>query len=263
MNAKNCLTFLLLLCFISACANHVRRDSVFESDLTSQKAASLLAAFKQRNESLLSVKGIGKIKLWSGNGFQVSRLAWLGSADGRLRIEALGISGQPVAKFIYDGKQFFFLSYGDQQYYQTTCSDPDIEPLTGIRIKVSEMVHFLSGGIPIHDHDIASLQHLGADKGYVLILKKRWLWVVEKIYLDETLSIVNKVEAYDWSGMLYRAVLAQIRQVNDHDIPFKIDISTDSDHGFSITMDRCWTDFKVLPFMFSINPARVISGVDP
>jgi len=263
MNAKACLAFLLLFFFASACAKHVGKDVVFESCDGISSAASLLATFNQRNESLHSVKGIGKIKLWGEKGPQVSRLAWLGSADGRLRVEVLGLSGQPVAKFIYDGKQCFLLSHIDQQYYQNTCLDPDLDRLTGIDIKVSEMVHFLSGGVPIYDHDIFSLQHLGADEGYVLILKKRWRWVVEKIYLDESLSVVNKVEAYNWSGLVYCAVLEKTRNVNDHAIPFKIVISDDSQQGFSITTDRCWSDITVLPSMFAIDPPRSLSGADP
>jgi len=260
MNFKAFFGFLLLLFFMSACANHVRRDIDFESPDGASNAASLLATINQRNKSLRSVKGIGKIKLWGEKGSQVSRLAWLGSSDGRLRVEVLGLSGQPVAKFIYDGKRFFFLSHIDQQFYQKTCLDPDLNLLTGIDIKVSEIVLFLSGGVPIYDHDTVSLQHLGADEGYVLILKKRWLWVVEKIFLDESLSVVNKVEAYDWSGMLYRAVLEKTRNVNEHAIPFNIVISTDSEEGFSIAANRCWADIKILPSMFFIDPPQSLSG---
>jgi hypothetical protein len=256
MNVKACRAFLLLFFFGYACANHAGRDTVFESYDGVSRADLLLAAFNQRNESLHSVKGIGKIKLWGEKGPQISRLAWLGSKDGRLRVEVLGLAGQPMAKFIYDGKRCFLLSHIDQQYYQNTCLDPDLDPLTGIDISVSEMVQFLSGGVPIVDHDIALLHHLGADEGYVLILKKRWRWVVEKIYLDESLSVVNKVEAYDWSGLLYCAVLEKTRNVNDHAIPFKIVISDDSQQGFSITTDRCWSDITVLPSMFAIDPPR-------
>ena len=263
MTAKAFFVFLFLFFFMSACANHVRRDIGFESPDGASNAASLLATINQRNKSLRSVKGIGKIKLWGEKGSQVTRLAWLGSSDGRLRVEVLGLSGQPVVKFIYDGKRFFFLSHIDQQFYQKTCLDPDLNPLTGIDIKVSEIVLFLSGGIPIHDHDTVLLQHLGAGEGYVLIFKKKWLWVVEKIYLDESLSVVNKVEAYNWRGMLYRAVLAQTRNINNHAIPFNIVISTDSKEGFSIAADRCWTDITVLPEMFSIDPIQSLSGADP
>jgi len=253
MNTKGCLAFLLLFFFVPACANHIGRDAGLESSYGVSKAASLLDAFNQRNKSIHSVKGIGKIKLWGENGFQVSRLAWLGSTDGRLRVEILGLSGQPVAKLIYDGECFFFLSHIDAQYYQKPCSDPDLNHLTGIPIKVSEMVRFLSGGVPIYDHDMVSLEHPETGDGYVLILKNRWRWVVEKIYLDKSLSIVQKVEVYNWRGMIYRAVLAQPRIINNHAIPFKISISTDSEEGFSIAMDRCWADITVLPSMFSTD----------
>jgi len=263
MKAKAFLVFLLFFFFMPACAKHVRKDTVCVPPDSVSNAVSLLATINQRNKSLRSVKGIGKIKLWGENGVQVSRLAWLGSADGRLRVEVLGLSGQPVAKFIYDGKRFFFLSHIDQQFYQKTCLDPDLKPLTGIDIKVSEMIFFLSGGVPIYDHDTVSLQHLGADEGYVLILKKRWLWEVEKIFLDESLSVVNKVEAYNWSGLLYCAVLEQTCNINNHSIPFNIVISTDSKEGFSITADRCWADITVLPEMFLIDPIQSLSGLAP
>ena len=82
MNAKAYFACLLLFFFVSACANYVRKGAVFETPDSASNTASLIATLNQRNESLHSVKGIGKIKLWGEKGVQVSRLAWLGAPVG-------------------------------------------------------------------------------------------------------------------------------------------------------------------------------------
>lgn len=254
MNAKEGISLLVIIFFVSACSIIPKGDGGFDYSEDFSDAAPLLAILKQRNEKIRSFKGIGKIKLWNFEGSQISRLAWLGSIDGRLRVEILGISGQPIAKLIVDGEKYFLLSPIDQQLYQETCADPDLKNLTGISIKASEIIKFLGGGLPLYTHDTLSLNHIDSGNGYVLTLKKRWRWVVEKIYFDESLSSVKKVELYNWRGLQYRAILEKPRNVNGHFIPFKLTIANDSSDGFSIDIDRCWTDIVVLPEMFLIDP---------
>ena len=255
---KGRLAFLMIILLLPACHKMVQRDPGFAFPESPPETQRILSMIKARNDAAASFKGIGKISVWDRNGSTTSRAAWAGSVDGRLRIEFLALPGQPVAKFIYDGENYYFLSQTDQQLHQKSCSDPMLTQVSGVPIRVSEVVELLAGGIPIYDHDSVALEPLASPSspkdGYVLILKKRWIGVVQKIYLDHSRSVVEKIEIYKWWKKAYQAVFAQVRQVNNHRIPFDLTISNGQNHGFRVTSDRYWADVVVKPSMFSLEP---------
>jgi len=253
---KRRLAFLILILLLPACHKMVQRDPGFAFPESPPEAHRILSIIKARNDAARSFKGIGKISVWDQSGSRTSRAAWAGSIDGRLRIEFLALPGQSAAKFIYDGENYYFLSQVDQQLYQKSCSDPDLTQVSGVPIRVSEVIEFLSGGIPIYNHDSVVLEPLASHEGYVLIFKKRWLGVVQKIYLDPSRSIVEKVEIHKWWKKEYQAEFAQVRPVDGHQIPFDLTISNGKSQGFRVISDRFWADITVSPSMFSFGPAE-------
>ena len=251
---KGRFAFLMILLLLPACHKMVQREPGFAFPDSSPEAHRILSIIKARNDAASSFKGIGKISVWDRNGSRTSRAAWAGAIDGRLRIEFLALPGQPVAKFIYDGENYYFLSQTDQQLHQESCSDPMLTQVAGVPIRVSEVVELLAGGIPIYAHDSVILEPQASGQGFVLIFKKRWLGVVQKIYLDPSRSVVEKIEIYKWWKKAYQAVFAQVRQVKDHRIPFDLTISDGGNQGFRVTNDRYWADVVVKPSMFSLEP---------
>ncbi|MDO9264618.1 MAG: hypothetical protein Q7U02_11675 [Desulfosalsimonadaceae bacterium] len=255
---KGRLAFLMIILLLPACHKMVQREPGFAFPDSPPEAQRILSVIKAGNDAARSFKGIGKISVWDRNGSRTSRAAWAGAIDGRLRIEFLALPGQPVAKFIYDGENYYFLSQTDRQQHQQSCSDPMLTQVSGVPIRVSEVVELLAGGIPIYAHDSVALEPLvspsSPKEGYVLVFKKRWLGVVQKIYLDSSRSVVEKVEIYKWWKKAYQAELAQVRQVNGHRIPFDLSISNGHSQGFRVINDRYWADVSVKPSMFSLEP---------
>ena len=252
MNLKACLAFLLIPLFLPACYHMVKRDAGFEFQKAPPEVSQFLSIIDQKNDEATSFKGIGKIRIWDAEGSRTSRAAWLGALDGRLRIEFLGLPGQPVAKFIFDGTQYFFVSQMDSEVYRKADSDPDLEPVTGVSIKTSEVIEYLAGGIPVYEHDSVLLEPSASGDMDVLIFKKNWLGVVEKIFFKG--SEIEKVEIFKWGTKNYQVEFKDIGAVSKHQgIPYLV-IDNGESQGFSFAVDRRWPDIDVLPSMFEISP---------
>jgi len=257
MNAKICLAFFLTTLFLPACYNIVKKDAGFDFQKAPPEVSRFLSILEQRNNAVKSFKGIGKISVWDSDMSRTSRAAWLGAADGRLRIEFLGLPGQPVAKFIFDGNHYSFLSNLDSQIYRKASSDPNLKQVTGVSIKTSEMIEYLAGGIPVYEHDSVLLKQADSDSDsddrYVLIFRKYWLGVVEKIFFNG--SVPEKVEIFRWGSKAYQVEFKTIKIVNKLQVPFHLVITNGDNQGFSFIVDRYWSDINVLPSTFEISPA--------
>jgi len=253
MNAiKAGIVFFLAILCLPACYHIVKRDVPLKLQNAPPAAGRFLSIIEQKNAAIKSFKGIGRIRVWDSGFSRTSRAAWLGTADGRLRIEFLGLPGQPVAKFIFDGSQFLFFSQTDQQIYREKSTDPNLAPITGISIKASEVIDFLAGGIPVYEHDSVSLEQPGSDDRYVIIFKKRWLGVVEKIFFNG--SVIEKVEVFKWGSKIYQATLKDMRTVSGNPVPFFLEIQNTDNQGFAFSVDRQWADIDVQPAMFEFVP---------
>ena len=253
VNANVCLVFFLATVLLPACYNIVKKDAGFKFQKAPSEVSRFLSIIEQKNDAVKSFKGIGKIRVWDSDSSRTSRAAWLGADDGRLRIEFLGLPGQPVAKLIFDGDRYSFQSHIDQQEYGQTCSDPNLELVTGVSIKTSEVIDYLAGGVPVYEHDSVSLAPGKSGGKSVLTFRKQWLGVVEKIFFNE--SVLEKVEIFTWGSKSYQVAFKDIRVVNGHRVPFHLVITNGDDQGFSFTVDRHWADINVLPSTFVIPPA--------
>ncbi len=217
------------------------------------QANDLIAGLSSRARQGDTVKGIGKIVLWDGDGMQASRAAWAGVTDGRIRIEMLGLPGQPVAKIIYDGKDYVFVSPLEQKTYRKSAADADLKSLTGVPVAASDIVQLLVGSIPVRSHDAAVFQAGPAGCGNYVVLKKKWQGVVEKLVLNERRDRVVGLEMYHWGRIAYRVTLKDFQIVNGREIPFRL-IFSDADHtGFSIDVEKTWTGVEIPMDMFVIE----------
>ncbi len=254
------VAFFLALTWLPACYSIVGKDADFSFQGAPPRVDRLLSLIEQKNAAVQSFKGIGRIRIRDRGLSRTSRAAWLGTADGRLRIEFLGLPGQPVAKFIFDGNHYLFFSHMDEQIYRKKSTDPNLEPVTGVSIRASEVIDLLAGGIPVYEHDAISFEQCGETAGEqagkndrcVLIFKKTWLGVVEKIFFKG--SVIEKVEIFKWGDKIYQATLNDIRTVDGKSVPFFVEIENAENQGFCFTVDRQWVDIDLRPDMFEITP---------
>jgi hypothetical protein len=253
-----CVAVFLIFSGLAGCYSIVQRGQGFSSPDAPARAGRLLSVIQEKNKSIRSFKGIGRIQLRDDGMTRTSRAAWLGAADGRLRIEFLGLPGQSMARIVFDGRRLLFSSVADPDVVQKKSKDPGLAPAVGVAIKASEVIALLAGGIPVYEHDSVSMETAeNCDQAIdqdILVFRKRWLGVVEKVFFKE--SVIEKVEVYRWGNKIYQATINDIRSVDGHRVPFFLEIENPEGRGFCFTVDRQWVGVDLVPAMFEITSAE-------
>lgn len=250
-NAQLITILLIASFFLSACSHLKAR--VADSD--QEEARTLLLNLQNKNYHLKTFKGIGNFKLWDKGKLQAARLAWIGFKPEKLRLEILAVSGQPAVSIANNGSWLYFLSHSPHRFYKKRSTKADLKRLISIPITYGDVIALLVGRAPIHEYNTASIIRNEAGDGYVLVLKKRWQGIIEKIYLDEKKTAVRKVEMFDSRGSLvYMAVFEKMQTINKYQVPLKLVISND-DIVFQLDIEKYWADIVVSPSMFVLNPS--------
>jgi hypothetical protein len=245
----------LLICsfYIVSCQSIIKKETCNDSPGSISDAVEFVSNITSKGASDITIKGIGKITLWDSDGIMTSRAAWAGAADGRLRIEMLGLPGHPVAKFIYNGHDYLFISPLDQQTYLKRGADADLDLMTGLPVPSADIIRLLSGVIPVYAHDVAMFQTGEPQCRDVLVLKQKWRGVVEKLFLNNTHDRVVKIEIFRWGGIEYSVEIGDFQTVDGREVPFHLMFSDGDQKGFSIEVERCWPDINITPEMFLIE----------
>jgi hypothetical protein len=247
--------FLIIIGFgLAGCSTMTVGLSGKEEDLATQ---NLILALEAQNNQLKNFKGIGTIKVWNHGKVQIDeRVAWIGSQPSKISIAVL-ISGYPAVKLSSDGEWFYYLeSQGDRSYFkkvQTT--NANLKRLISIPIRSNDVITLLTGRVPMREFHQAQLKEDASGDGYVLILRKRWWGIIEKIYIDESKSKVRRLEIYDRGGSLaYRAIFEKFKDIQGYRVPFRLKISNDDGADCRLEIDRYWADISVSPSMFVLTP---------
>jgi len=253
-----CLTIALLLSACTGITAHLSGKTAEELDEANlNEAKNLLATLENKNSSLKNFKGIGKIKVWHNNKIQIDeRVAWVGSESQKISIAVL-ISGFPAVKLASDGEWFYYLEVqGNKHLFKKIrASNANLKRLIAIPIHSNDVITLLAGRVPLRDHHSAYIISKPSDTGYVLILKKRWWGVIEKIYLDHTKTRVRQIEVFNRSGSLvYRVAFDNIREIKGYRVPFRFNISNDEGADCQLDIDRYWADVSVSSSVFVLTP---------
>jgi hypothetical protein len=223
------------------------------------EAQKLLLIIDRLNDDLSSFKGIGKIRLWNSENLPITeRVAWVGSEPSKFIIVVLA-SGHPVVKLSTDGKYLYYLDLrrSDRPFRKVRSSDASLEKLVSMPIKFSDVIALLSGRVPVNKHSSITLVPEYSGNGYVLVLKKRWKGVVEKIYVDEDKKRVRKVEMFSSRHeLLYRAEFKRMQSIHGFRVPSRLVISNGKGAGFSLDIDRYIANVSVSPSMFILRPPK-------
>ena len=254
--------FIIITFFLSACGgipggvfknsfNSVHPDGSFE---VQTEACKLLSILKNNNYNLKTFKGIGKARLTNSGITQTVRIAWIGSEPEKIRIEILDVSGLPAVSFANDGKKIYFADHTRSSFYKKRSKNANLKKIILIPIKSCDIITLLTGRIPIHKYDVASIIHNKYGNGYILILMEKRHRIIEKIYLDDNKTDVRKVELFNEKGsIMYRAEFEQMQIVAGYPVPLKLVISN-NDTKFQLDFDKYLVNMPVLPSVFVLTP---------
>ena len=217
----------------------------------------LLSAIRIKNDSLRNFKGIGNIKLsQKGHFYLDQRVAWIGEKPLKLSIAVL-VSGYPAIKLATDGEWLYYLETHDDktEFKKIRSSDPNLKNIISIPISSSDVLLLLAGCVPLAAFDAVDFIKEEAGNGFVLILKEKWWGIRQKIFYDENGLRVYRIEVFQRSGaLLYRAEMERFGTVDGFEVPFRLELSTDSGNHFQLDIERCWVNIEVPPSAFVLVP---------
>ena len=149
---------LLMTCFfLCSCASYIGRAPEKAAVAIGIEAQGLIAAIQSNNDTLKTFKGIGKVKLSKKGKIQGARIAWVGSDPGRLRLEILAITGQPIVSLASDGDWVYLNIHDRQRFYRKRTTDANLNNIVSIPVKSSDVLHLLAGRIPVRAHNHATV----------------------------------------------------------------------------------------------------------
>lgn len=240
---------ILVAFFLSACTRGfpITDDRQIE-------AREKFSAIKNINAGIKSFKGIGTIRYLESGKFKTVRAAWVGTLPDKIRIEALGVSGQPVVRLATDGKWLYLNSFYPQRFYKKR-SKKNLGKLLPVRISTDALISLLTGRVPIYDFHTLSMERTDTGYGSLFELKGRWQVVAQKIYLDETNTTVLKVEMFDSNGRLeYAAELDRQKTRSGFSIPFRLRLFDAEQLVFTLSVERYWVNIPVGKTVFTLTP---------
>jgi hypothetical protein len=255
------------MAMISACSVPRTGVGLTETAAPRDAAEDLIETLKCANSELKSYKGIGKLTLDYDSNLQSSRIAWIGSTPGMLRVEILGpAGGPPLASIASDGDWFYIVAHQEGRFIKKRSNQASLKRLIHLPIDPLDIYDLLAGRIPIHPYGTARLiasesaAASDADGGEnasqrILVLKPKWRQhPSQKIYFEKDRDRVHRIEFFDRTGkLLYRADIQKIENVDGYQIPMTI-IFSDDRSSARIAIDRFWTGAAVLPSVFQLAP---------
>ena len=254
--------FLLIIAVLYAgCSNLTaslpRETPASKDEAASTEARTLLTTLGNQNILLKSFKGIGKIKIRQNGKLKIDeRVAWIGSEKAKLSIVVL-ISGHPAVKMTSDGEWFYYYEARPDRplYKKIPATDASLKRIISIPVKAGDIIQLLAGRVPLREHHSAFLERQDSGAGYVLVLKRRWWGVVEKILFNEDRTRVRQVEFYNRSGsLIYLAQFDEMQTVKEYRVPSRLILSNAEGADFQLDVERYWADVDISSSMFVLNP---------
>jgi hypothetical protein len=280
--ARHLATILLIGTFLfSSCSSITSRIPEKPGDLKAlSEAGELILYLKNQNFHLKTFKGVGRITFFENEKKDLTtRVAWVGSIPDRLRIVLRSVSGQPVVSFASDGEWLYLLNHTRGKFYKRRSGNSTMKRFFSIPVESDDIVNILAGRVSVDNFDsavvikncppevmshVTSSRHTALstqeepcahEDGYILVLKKGWGNVCQKIYLDANKKQVFKVEKFYSSGDLkYRAEFKAMQDIEGYRVPSHLVFSTDDGSGFQLDVDRYLAGVSVLPSLFVLTP---------
>jgi outer membrane lipoprotein-sorting protein len=246
--------FMLVSFFSCQTIGYKYSDTYNEIPHVENEALLLFSNIKNTNQSLETFKGIGKLKLNTNKKSMNLRAAFMGTQQGKFRVEIFGFPGQSSARYINDGHTSYVYLPFEDQLYAINSANPSLEKLLNLPITSNDLNSFLSGKIPIDDYTVDHISVSESGKEYEIYLTKSCLGDRKKIYIDLDRIQRCKIEVFNLFGSLkYRALLDRIQAVDEYRIPFEIHISDNNGNGLHIHIDKYWTNTSIPASSFTLT----------
>jgi outer membrane lipoprotein-sorting protein len=180
---------LFLSIFFSGCVKEV---PIYEP--ADMPVSLVVAQLEQRQNHLFSIRAVGAIRVqggrqrWSGKAFLISEF------PASLRLEVVGLFGNPLLYAVSDGHQFTIWEPGHEQAYQGLASSGTLARLIKFPLQDREALLLLAGIVPPWHRVQAKLFRLRNAESFMLQLENKPARFRQRIWLEGEDLIVTRVE---------------------------------------------------------------------
>lgn len=208
--------------------------------------ACLLAFLKARQNEVKSFRGLGKLSLMVRNEMQTTRVAWIGSRPGEMRVETLGLWGQPHLTLLINGSSFYLYVHGENRCFKGKATARNLSRLVSVPLRVEDLFAVLSGQVPVLPFRHAKIGRSDQEGRWCLDLYKGWGRLVERMWIAEGGRTVDGIEVFNgWGKLQYRVAFEEVREVEGVHIPERIIISKKQGPVLSLHVEEFGTEVAI------------------
>ena len=183
------LIYISLSLFLNGCVKEV---PIYEpADIP---VSLVVEQLEQRQNHLYSFRAAGTIRVqggkqrWSGRAFLLSEF------PDSLRLEVVGLFGNPVLYAVSDGHQVTIWEPGREQAYQGLASSGTLARLIKFPLQDREALLLLAGIVPPWHQVQAKLFRLSKAESFMLQLENKSARVRQRVWLEGEDLIVTRIE---------------------------------------------------------------------
>jgi len=125
----------------------------------------LIAALEKRRDAFEDLRALTRVSLQRGKEKVRLKEVLLLHREPRIRIEALGLLGQPFLYLTSDGTEFAIYAANEGRYYRGTLTPEKFERFLGLSLALPQLVAILSGNLPYPVDDELENAWYNADRG--------------------------------------------------------------------------------------------------
>ena len=202
------IIYVSLLFFFSGCVKEV---PIYEpADLP---VSLVIAQLEQRQHQLFSFRAVGTIRVqggkqrWSGKAFLLSEF------PDSLRLEVVGLFGNPVLYAVSDGDQFTIWEPGREQAYQGLASGGTLARLIKFPLQDREALLLLAGIVPPWQQVQAKLFRLSNADSFMLQLENKPARLRQRIWLEGEDLIVTRIERAQKDEVKFEAEFSDFAEI--------------------------------------------------
>ena len=249
MKSLGALFFVCLLCFACLSGCGVLRPQTDPAlDAAAHEYAETVSTL---NQDIVTSKGTGYVRVESPRGIQTFQMAWAAQAPDRVRLTFTALAS-PVETIVADGNAVTFVSHtGRHKPHTTTSSDPDLEPFTGVPLKLSALIRVLLGQIPTQRFSHAWFS--SEDRSRIQLHRKFTTQFQELILAsDQPVGALRLKNRHN--DILYEILYHGFDRMDHRQIPVNLTIADGKGRQVRISITRFWPDIPVKESVFQLTP---------
>ena len=241
------LFWTLLLC-LSACATPGKR-------IIAPEAKRPLMALNECRQAVQSTKGTGKLTVRTEKrGTEKGRLVWIAGRPSALRLEVLGIWGQPLYRLLFKDKRFYLHDTTANKYFHGKANKQTLKRLIGVAVDPGHLHSVLMGCLPLASFQKAEVQGKEGGDPRRLSLYRAWNRLAETMVLPKTPAGEKWAVFFDArENPKYEVRLYDHQKVDGVFFPHTVEIATENRVALLLDIAQVYVNRPVPERAFDIE----------